>query len=80
MLSDATVTECSWPSAGFAALLAKDMLGAANVLEHAVELACKLSDAGLAALVADNILQRLHGAEASSALPSLCIEGLEHAR
>ena len=56
------------------------MLGAANVLEHSVELACKLSDAGLAALVADNILQRLHGAETSSALSSLCIAGLEHAR
>ena len=77
MLADATVTECSWLSAGFAALLAKDMLGAASVLGHAVELASKLSDAGLAALVADNILQRLHGAETSYGFPSLCIAGLD---
>ena len=77
MLSDATATECSWPVAGFSALLAKDMLGAASVLGHAVELAAKLSDAGLAALVAENMLKRLPGAEASSGLPSLCIAGLE---
>ena len=77
MLSDATATECRCPVAGFAALLPKEMLEAASVLGHAVELAAKLSDAGLATLVAESMLKRLPGAEASSGLPSLCIASLE---